>query len=170
MGKVRLFFKFLFYVVGIGSIYGGIKQWDVLQAMRSPASDYHQVEGQIVELKSYWEAEEAAIKYYHVEYEFEGTAGRRRSDQLAPFCRDCTLDQLIDVTGKSPNELVAGTSIRVFVSKRQTEHSYLGLATQTQIWRQWWSVLFRLIVIPMIAFFASRMDWTKSNESSADKF
>lgn len=160
---MRLFFRFLFYVVGIGSILGGIRQWEVLQLMRIPASDYHQVDGRIIESKSYWEVGEAAAKYYHVEYEFNGPEGRHRSDQLAPFCSDCTLEQLKNISGKSPNELVPGAPVRVFISKQQAERTYLGLATPAQIWNQWWSVLLRLLLVPGIAFFASRMDWTKSN-------
>jgi hypothetical protein len=168
---MRIFFKLLFVLVAVGSIWGGIEKWQGLRAMQMSLADFDQVEGRVVSVRQYndsgpglGERAGPARTIYNVTYEFSDGHGLRQSHQMTPTCDDCDADAVRRMTGTSPSQLKSGSPVRVLVSKTQPEQAYLALTSEAEIRSQRWGIFFRLLVVPIIAVFGYRMDWTKGNK------
>ena len=172
---MRWFFTALFWVVGIGSLLGGLQEVGRLRTMQA-ADGYRPVPGSVLRIERYRasgsglaERPGPSEERYHVVFAYRDGAQQGTGQQVSPVCGDCSAAELRRLTGRTPQQLQPGTALPVFVAPAQPGEAYLALPDAADIRSQWWSVLLRLVVVPLLAFGASRMDWTKSNNEKSDK-
>jgi hypothetical protein len=164
---MALLHKCFFGLIGIGAALGVTQHVQQLRKMQLPSSQYRQAEG-VVQRVSQWNAGTAGefMLVYHVDYVYRDGSQQHAGDRLSTTCGDCPGEDVLHMTGRTPQQLSAGSAVRVYVLKERPHEAYLALATPGDIREKQWAIMRNLIVILIAFCLAIFMDRGKRAEAS----
>ena len=146
----------------------GVRQLQQLCEMRVPVTAYRQAEGTLVRVERHIKTgAEPGSRHvlYSLVFRYRVDHGERTAQAISPFCDYCSAAEVLRVTGKAPERLAAGDSLKVFVLKDRPELAYLALPTAAEIRSQWWEVGLLLLIVPGALVAVSRLDWAVSTST-----
>ena len=159
----------LFFALTVAcSLYVGAYELSRFKRSLINTDEFMQISGEILSINRILETSgdhgqqvSQPIPTFELKYEYQVNGEHLTSDVVSVFFNRCTENDLKKITGKSVSMLASGSEIVVFVSKANKQSSFLILPTFFEKLKQFFFILFFVIIIPSLAFAFFRAWWTQ---------
>jgi hypothetical protein len=104
---------------------------------------------------------------YALEFAYRVDQKNYTARMISPVCEACAVEEVLRVTGATPDRLATGAPVTVYVSREHPQVAYLALATRRQIIWQCWTVLLTLVIAPVALYCFSRVEWEEPDSDQS---